>query len=47
MKYLKMLKGKKTFLVSLCGFIYGVGTGQVEIILASLALAGMRDAMNE
>ena len=39
--------GYKTFLISLCGLVYGIGTGNVEIILASLAIFGFRDAMNK
>lgn len=46
MKFYNKLKGYKTFFVAFCGFVYGVATGNVEIILASLAIAGMRDAMN-
>ena len=44
---LTKVKGYKTFVVALCGFVYGVGTNNVEVILASLALAGLRDAMNK
>ena len=45
MTLLNKIKGYKTLAVALCGFIYGVSVGSVEIILASLALAGMRDAI--
>ena len=41
------INGYKTFLVALCGLVYGIGTGDLEIILASLAIFGFRDAMNK
>ena len=41
------LDGYKTFIICFCGLVYGIGTGNVEIILASLALGGFRDAMNK
>jgi len=41
------LSGYKTFIVALAGLVYGIGTGNVEIILASLAIFGFRDAMNK
>jgi len=44
--YLKT-KGYKSFAVGVAGLIYGIGTGNVEIILASLAIFGFRDAMNK
>lgn len=42
--YLKF-SGYKTFIISLAGLVYGIGTGNIEIILASLAIFGFRDAM--
>jgi len=42
---LKFLKGKKTLLVSFCGLVYGIYVQDFEIVLASLALAGLRDAL--
>ncbi|OGC68322.1 hypothetical protein A2415_04535 [candidate division WWE3 bacterium RIFOXYC1_FULL_39_7] len=48
------LSGKKTFLVSLATFIYAVGgyfggyldaNGAVQLVLASLGLAGLRDSL--
>ena len=46
-KLVEFLKGKKVFLISLCGIIYGLGTGDMEIIYASLLAIGFRDAMNK
>jgi len=46
MEFLTKIKGYKTFVVCLCGLVYGIATGNVEIILASLAMAGFRDALN-
>ncbi len=43
----KLIDGKKTFIVALAGLVYGIGTGDVEIILACLVALGFRDAMNK
>lgn len=40
-------KGYKVYVVAICGLIYGISIGDMEIILASLAMAGFRDAMNK
>ncbi len=49
MNYAKMvvnfLKGKKVFIISACGLVYGFGTGDMEIVYASLLAIGFRDAM--
>ena len=49
MKYLKeflmFLRGKKTFLIGICGVIYGIGTNNQEIIYLSLGMMGLRDAI--
>mgnify|MGYP001612654248 FL=1 len=41
----KWLNGKKTYLVAAAGLIWGLYKGDVEIILAALALVGFRDAL--
>ena len=42
---LTFIKGKKTFFIAFCGIVYGISQGSIEIVLASLTIAGFRDAM--
>ena len=41
----KWLSGKKTYLVAVAGVIWGLYRGDMEVILAALALLGLRDAL--
>lgn len=45
MKIIELLKGRKTYIVALCGLIYGVYNQNAEIIITSLGLIGIRDGM--
>lgn len=44
-KLIELLRGKKTYLIAICGLIYGVYNQNAEIIITSLGLIGIRDGM--
>ena len=37
-----LLKGKLTYIIALCGLIWGMYTQDIEVILASLGAVGLR-----
>ena len=47
MKFLNFLTGYKTFIVGFAGLIYGLYTLNYEIIITSLGLVGLRQAISK
>ena len=47
MKILNFLSGYKTFLVGLAGLVYGIYVNNMEIIITSLGLIGLRQAISK
>ena len=41
------IDGKKTFIIGIAGIIWGLYTKDDEVIFASLALMGLRDAIRK
>ena len=46
-KVWEFLSGKKTYLIAACGVVWGIFKGDIEIVLAALALVGLRDALEK
>lgn len=45
MKILNFLSGKKTFIVGVCGIIYGIYIGDTQLVITALGLIGLRQAI--
>jgi len=39
---ISLLQGKKTFIIGICGVVWGVYTGNNEIVLMSLGMMGIK-----
>jgi len=39
------LKGKKTYIVGILGLLYGISVGDTQLVLTSLGLMGLRNAL--
>ncbi|MCK9371000.1 hypothetical protein M0R04_13905 [Candidatus Dojkabacteria bacterium] len=46
MKILNFLNGYKTYIIGFCGLVYGMYTQNSEIIVTSLGLLGLRQAIS-
>jgi hypothetical protein len=40
------LKGRKTYIVAICGLIWAIYTGNISLIITCLGLLGLRDGIN-
>jgi len=45
-KLWNFLKGKKTYIVALCGLIYGISTNNQQIVLTCLLAMGLRNGLS-
>lgn len=43
----KFLQGKKTNIIGFCGLVYAINTNNMDLILLSLGLLGVRDAIKK
>ena len=46
LKIWNFLKGKKTYLFALAGLVWGIHTGNTEVILTALVSAGLRQGIS-
>ena len=42
MKILNFLKGKKTFIIAICGLVYGLGTNDLQTVILCLGMMGLK-----
>ena len=45
MKIIKFLQGKKTYIVAIAAFIYGIYAKNTDAVLLALGLAGLRNSV--
>ncbi len=45
-KIFEFLEGKKTYVVGICGLIYGVFVGDKAIVISALGLMGLRNGLS-
>lgn len=46
LKVWNFLKGKKTYIVAICGLVYGISTNNQQIVVTCLLAMGLRDGIS-